>query len=627
MPRNRQNPKRGRGQGRGKAPISVRPSMADTEYAENIMEAAEEVYAKIGRDDPQAFREAMLDMLAKRFERDDITNGVAWVITDNNYHELRDIVDEFAPEESREDSIPNSTMSDDALLRQFDIRKQYMDENLSLESPDIKALRFVADDMSSIVSELKQRGFDTSDLDIPTLPKQTPHYSFVDSYAKTMEDAERDFKDIPKAFLKGDIALGGVGRDMVIIGTFQDEMFEDRFATSALSRAMYKMKGDTVKEILNKLSTKDDESMPEDDARSALESLGFTNIQPMVQEHTSGKGMSNVIAAVGPDGQAWLFDSKPHGTALGTYSFRSGKRIIPDMPESRRWVNASFRTIGAMARIDQLTGDKRFVTNVMSLHSGNIDESIASRDMFRAEILPTIEKLGASQERSKNIELQRKYMNNLTRGSVARAFESKLHPDKEHVEFASHTSLRRDFKLIEADNDTEIEQLQDFEDEYNKIRHLLPRGEEGTEQPTLRIRKLGKHNGKNFTVEGLFFPHASCICLSENTSGSFIHEYGHYLDLIAKQNASLGSGFSQIASAYRKALARTEAERQDYYGAPTEIFARCFEKYSHDVLGIRGTRLLDESKFDGPEFAAFEDDGFRQTVYEFFGNMFPAPIE
>src|SRR5699024_9355006 len=152
----------------------------------------------------------------------------------------------------------------------------------------------------------------------------------------------------------------------------------------------------------------------------------------------------------------------------------------------------------------------------------------------------------------------------------ATAWQDKKNPDKVHAELARSTPMARDFAKVEIDNDVDPEQFRDFEAAWEDAKAKLPPIPAGRE-PSLRIRYLGKHK-----ATGVFFPHANTIAVDVRDSSSFVHEYGHYVDLVTQDNASVGRGFRAVADSSSRTVEMPAGRelKEKMFGLFDEAFGR-----------------------------------------------------
>src|SRR5699024_10859652 len=84
---------------------------------------------------------------------------------------------------------------------------------------------------------------------------------------------------------------------------------------------------------------------------------------------------------------------------------------------------------------------------------------------------------------------------------------------------------------------------------------------------------------------------------------------GHYVDLVTQDNASVGRGFREVVDSYSRSVKMPPGmeTKSGYYSTPTEVYARGFEMYAHERLGV-DHRLLRKDKFDRFDFEPFQRD-------------------
>lgn len=232
-----------------------------------------------------------------------------------------------------------------------------------------------------------------------------------------------------------------------------------------------------------------------------------------------------------------------------------------------------------------------------------------------------------------NIVQQQHYEHDLEKETHARAWETKKDINKATQQVMDKTTLHKFFKGIELDNDVDLTQFKRFEDETMRLMARLPKTKN---VPILRLRKLGNHK-----AAGLYVPslntivvdfrnpseiHSNHAAKGEQASfSSFIHEYGHYLDYNLSKNKddlslSLQPKFANIIRNYTQELRLNGVAGKDYayLATPTEVFARSFELYMHDAVGLRGN--LNHSNYDQVEYKAFTPKT-RTTITKYFDQI------
>lgn len=198
---------------------------------------------------------------------------------------------------------------------------------------------------------------------------------------------------------------------------------------------------------------------------------------------------------------------------------------------------------------------------------------------------------------------------------TARVFEDKLHTSHTHKAWALRAQCGPWFNHIEIDNDVTESDWGEFDTQVAEVMAKLPWSK--NHMPALRVRYLGRHK-----ASGIFFPHVNAIAVDVRSSASFIHEYGHHLDVIVYGQNSMRREFAPIRNHYANSIVFPEEVRprkRQYYKTPTEIFARAFTYYWAHKLSPE-TRLLDHTRattaFDHVPFAAIHD-----TVMDYFDQL------
>ena len=234
-----------------------------------------------------------------------------------------------------------------------------------------------------------------------------------------------------------------------------------------------------------------------------------------------------------------------------------------------------------------------------------------------------VDQLEARREEGANFRAQRAHFQRQSASTTARAWEEKANPDRQHQQMMDDTVLNESFDRVEIDNDVDAEEFVEFEADWVEAAKRLPPLPKGLE-PTLRIRKLGRHH-----LSGMYVPQANTVVVDVRDSSTFVKEMGHYYDMVARKNASLSPKFTKIVSGYGKGLelpanvARTgaRAARPAYYKTPTEVFARGFELWAHERRGVSGKGLRPETLGTFP-YQPFQDANLKQELFNYFDTEF-----
>lgn len=307
-----------------------------------------------------------------------------------------------------------------------------------------------------------------------------------------------------------------------------------------------------------------------------------------------------------PAGHIWYERDNIEYAVVWNENPEGGKPLIrckKGMPNTipSKYVNASTRSLVGAWRIKQATG-----------HS--VYDLVDERDMDQhAQVISSVLE---AQEFGTQVLAQRKYADN-TGKKLAAAWEDKKHPNKTHQQAAENSRLHGSgFGKIEIDNDVDLSEFTDFEQAVLEAQKKLPKIPEGRE-PDLRIRKLGKHR-----AAGLYVPHVNTICVDVRDSGSFVHEYGHFLDFQGAES-SLGSDFGSVTRRYKDLLRGCPEGKEAYYGTPSEIWARGFELYAVEKLGIDSRLVKTQGEYgERFDYGPFrEDAGLKADAFRVFDRL------
>ena len=217
-----------------------------------------------------------------------------------------------------------------------------------------------------------------------------------------------------------------------------------------------------------------------------------------------------------------------------------------------------------------------------------------------------------------NYELMQAYESD-SATSYATAFSTKKNINRETEEAMTNSIfLKLGFSYVEYDNEVDLKKVNDVAKEWVKIYKMLPNGRS---LPTLRFRKLGKHN-----AAGVFFPSMNCVSVDFRSVSSFIHEYGHYLDynLGKEKNLSLMDDFLPIIRVYRSNVYDKYKDsyvyrKAGYYCTPTEVFARGFELYISSKVS---SSLIKDAMTYGKQEEYLCFDGCKEEMLAYMDKLF-----
>jgi hypothetical protein len=229
--------------------------------------------------------------------------------------------------------------------------------------------------------------------------------------------------------------------------------------------------------------------------------------------------------------------------------------------------------------------------------------------------------------------------------SSARAFETKLTNNKEHLAAAKASKFNNLFKFVEMDDAVKLDKLPVDEANFAYLMPMLPTPKDPELRANFRIRLLGRHK-----ATGVYFVSWSkidnSIMLNDVTvdvrdTSSFLHEYGHSLDYTYKAlgteyggskkwiytgSLSMDDEFKAIKRYYQEHLEPTS--KDDYYKTPTEIFARAFEVwFAHNNVwsGLQHDKVRIHNKEYKPLWDMVDD--INDYFLGIFGNVFDVQQE
>lgn len=167
------------------------------------------------------------------------------------------------------------------------------------------------------------------------------------------------------------------------------------------------------------------------------------------------------------------------------------------------------------------------------------------------------------------------------------------------------------------------------EEDFQKLHDNLPKS---NVSPELKFRRLGKHH-----ATGLYCPTMNIIAVDVRDTTSFIHEYGHYLDFKyqneKREPISLSVEFEILVDKYRDGLEYLNTHKynnvlskskMEYFGIPTEIFARSFELWVLDrfVSDETNSTLLNTKKYYNTSIQYLAIDPIKKDAFKLFDNIF-----
>lgn len=483
-------------------------------------------------------------------------------------------------------------------------------------------------------------------------------YSFIKDFEEKQKAFEADFGEYPKRFFNADLRGKRMPKNVDLVEVADDLDYAIQRDPSELDDEQRKQQrflfnilpalreGEIYGNMMHATSQpKENKEMPIDEAEKLAKELGAINVKELTGKEADslgGVGATRGIIAEFPGGlkkPSVTVDERGRRKFIPrnkrdqypaeedrryvVFTDRPNKQMKVYIPGSERagltandtFIKSDLRSLAGAKRIQENTGNN--LLQEITVENRNPGAK------YNENKIRSIRRLGQLEEaqlKGKGFLDQEKYVKDRS-GKVATAYMDKKNPDKIRQELMEKSTLHVNngggFRKVEIDNDVDPEEFKDFENAYNEIKDKLP-PIPGDKRPELRVRKLGRHN-----ANGVYFPHKGTLAIDVRTSEAFVHEYGHYLDLTVKNNASLSSDFREISKEYSQKLELNEVEqkKRDYYTTPTEVFSRSFEIYANERLGINN-RLLNPAKFKNNDHKPFSDPTLKKKAFDFFDKLF-----
>lgn len=194
--------------------------------------------------------------------------------------------------------------------------------------------------------------------------------------------------------------------------------------------------------------------------------------------------------------------------------------------------------------------------------------------------------------------LSAQHSRNQRHGTIANAFTQKIVVNKRVQALADASSLHDVFEQVEFDEDIDVDKIPQLEQEIRvAMRHVPQAYRDVTD---LRVRKLGKYAGNTM---GVYSPDYQAIVLDDGKAtrngfsgmSSFMHEYAHHLDHYAKIGTMLSreEEFQPLLQTVTRYIQSQHLprSREQYLSTPTEVFARCFEYWASEIVGVHSSLL------------------------------------
>lgn len=285
-------------------------------------------------------------------------------------------------------------------------------------------------------------------------------------------------------------------------------------------------------------------------------------------------------------------------------------RFLMAQKELIRLANKKPEAFGSLLEMANETSLDKLVANIIRLTYHRKYPDASTKLLWSVIELSVVE--------DENYELMQAYERD-SATSYATAFSTKKNINKETEEAMTNSIfLKLGFSYVEYDNEVDLKKVNDVAKEWVKIYKMLPNGRS---LPTLRFRKLGKHN-----AAGVFFPSMNCVSVDFRSVSSFIHEYGHYLDynLGKEKNLSLMDDFLPIIRVYRSNVYDKYKDsyvyrKAGYYCTPTEVFARGFELYISSKVS---SSLIKDAMTYGKQEEYLCFDGCKEEMLAYMDKLF-----
>lgn len=215
----------------------------------------------------------------------------------------------------------------------------------------------------------------------------------------------------------------------------------------------------------------------------------------------------------------------------------------------------------------------------------------------------------------------------------AKSFEDKKHVPKKILEIMENSVLNERFGFVEYDEMCDTEKIQTVNAQLlHFVDTYFPK--EDLKEVSLRFRRLGNHK-----AYGLYFSFCKCIAVELTHPSSFVHEFGHMLDFThgMVSNRLNSKEFDAVYKSYvtlldkklgnhpemlKKYKSGGKKSKYNYYTEETEVFARSFEVYITDALGLENTIIKDFEQYqENPYVYHMDNEEYMECVRGFFSSL------
>lgn len=339
------------------------------------------------------------------------------------------------------------------------------------------------------------------------------------------------------------------------------------------------------------------------------------------------------------------YDFRPHNLDLAIGYDKIVRDIIVEAHKDKLFTTGDLETQQAMQKT--LSTKLRLLTNSRyssAKYANNFMREDVNPDHYRFVSEDYLQQAERSNQvldfvnkyinNTYDVVLQQEYIKDIDKQTRASAWETKKNINQETQLVMDNSNLNESFASIELDNDVDLKLFKQFEDEMVRVKPILPTTDA---KAILRLRKLG-----NYKALGLYRPGNNTIAVDfrdgrDDDNGytpgragiqSFIHEYGHFIDFTAQdENLSMEPEFQDIVRRYQDNISTLDPEsyvvqKSEYYGTPTEVFARGFEMYVSQA-GLDSSFIKSKDTYVTSDEYRIFDQFMQQKLTRYFENKFP----
>lgn len=226
-------------------------------------------------------------------------------------------------------------------------------------------------------------------------------------------------------------------------------------------------------------------------------------------------------------------------------------------------------------------------------------------------------------EEKHSLKQQEDYYYELETSTHAKSYQLKKSIPGKILREMENSLFNEYFGFVEFDEQTDIEKEKEIAFEFKALKDTYLQSIDAS-QNAIRFRKLGNHR-----AGGLYYPSIKCLCVDIHCPQSLVHEFGHLIDYSLGGLSSLND-FRKVKTMYidflynkmyqdstfNDAMKKKGKYNLKYYSLPTEIFARSFELYISQVLGVHNSIVPVDFSEVYPK-----DDVFFMAIADYFNNL------